>query len=110
MNTSLFPLINDNPRYPAPFITSGLFRYLSAGVSKRPTYYRDGYHLPVYPRVFEIGREIFDKEIAVKPSSKTALMLAVEIGDRFGENNTEDSKDFQAFNSSPGVKTDESLV
>ena len=81
----------------------------SVGLSTRPEDYYDGYRLPVYPRVLQVGWEIFNEEIAVKPSSKRAPMSAVEIDDGVGENSTEDSKNFQTLGSSPSVKADESL-
>jgi len=48
----------------------------SARVSTRPAHHRDRYHLPIYSRVFEISWKIFDEEIAVKPSLKTASTSA----------------------------------
>jgi len=75
----------------------------------RPKYHCDGHHLPVYPRVLQIRREIFDEEIAVEPSSKTESVSAIEIDDAVGERGTEDSKNFQTLGSSPSVKANESL-
>ena len=108
MKTSLFPLINNNPRYPAPFITSGLFKYLSTAVSVSLIHHRKRYGSPIYSRVFEIGWEIFNEEVSVKPPSRTPSVSADEIY-HYG-NNTEDSKDFQTLGCSPNVKADESLA
>ena len=42
----------------------------SIALSTRPEYHYEGYRLPVYPGVLQVGWEIFDEEIAVEPSSK----------------------------------------
>ena len=95
-----------------PEVTSPVHHVWIVQISFRSYWYTPSYfhrrHLPIYSRVFEISWEIFDKEIAVKPSSKTTSTSA-EMDDEADGKNTEDPKDFQTLGSSPSVKADKSL-
>jgi hypothetical protein len=67
--THLLPLMNARPKNPAPFMTSGSFRYLSEGY-QGSSFAPKHCCVPIYTGVFKAGWEIIYKEIAIKPSYK----------------------------------------